>query len=408
MTSAELAAALILAVQAQHFELTPDRLRDGAPVEVFPTLDLAVIAFPEQGEPVGANVLFSRDLAGGLVAQPAPGFGRVTNVHYLADQCDAKGDSADWLPGANWDAMTWSTLAGQPPLPRFVAPYPASLIKLMVLVGVAREIDAGHATWDGAWAHAGETRRVVDWADAMIVVSNNAATTALVALLHHTGAVVRDDAGEKVNRVNTAFEQYGLPTLQLSHTRPNGGWMNRDGAGLGALQMTAWDTVRLLWLLDAEAPRAPWVTSDQPPLLSPASRDQVRRLLGDQALHEVLSSTVLAGVPGWQPGLPARLPERWITPTGSVSTGDHTFPGDVRPVNAETEVRFAHKTGTTENFLSDAGIVTGLPPARRHYLIALTSNLGTRYAATTPGATTWRIPQLGAAIDRYLKAHLER
>ena len=29
----------------------------------------------------------------------------------------------------------------------------------------------------------------------------------------------------------------------------DGGWLNRDGAGVGHLQMTAWDTVRLLWLM---------------------------------------------------------------------------------------------------------------------------------------------------------------
>lgn len=64
MSSAELAAALLLAVQAQHFELTPDRLLRDAPVEAFPSIDLAVIAFPDRGEPVAANVLFSGIIRG--------------------------------------------------------------------------------------------------------------------------------------------------------------------------------------------------------------------------------------------------------------------------------------------------------------------------------------------------------
>jgi hypothetical protein len=407
MSSAELAAALLLAVQAQHFELTPDRLLRDAPVEAFPSIDLAVVVFPERGAPVGANVLFSRDHPRGRVAELAPGFGAVTNVHFLADQRDAKNDSIAWLPGSNWDAMTWKTLSGQRHLPRFVAPYPASLIKLMVLVGVAREIDAGRATWEGAWTHAGETRPVVAWADAMIVVSSNEATTALVALLHHHGAIVRDDTGERHNALDAAFARYGLGTLRLNNTRSNGGWMNRDGAGVGDLQMTAWDTARLLWLLDADAPPAPWVERGLPPLLSAASRAQVRRLLESQALHEVLSSTALAGTPDWQAGIPAQVPARWITPDGRVDTGGKVYPGDIRPTNAAAQVRFAHKTGTTENFLSDAGIVVGLPPARRHYVIALTSNLGTRYAPGPLSATTWRIPQLGAAVDRYLQQQLD-
>lgn len=407
MTSAELAAALILAINAQNFGSTPDHMLDGAPVRHFPSIDLAVIAFPDQGEPVAANVLFSRDFTGGLTAQVEPGFGRVTNVHYLADQRDRQGNSVAWLPDTDWNVMTWQTLSGRNDQPRFVAPYPASLIKLMVLVGVAREIDAGRAAWGSPWTHANETRSLLDWAESMIVISSNSATSALVALLHQTEAILRGPSGEQLNRVNATFAAYGLETLRLTNTQPDGGWMNPDGAGLGELQMTAWDTARLLWLLDSDAPPAPWLAADLPPLLSAPSREQVRRLLEAQALHEVLSSTALAGVPGWQAGLPAQLPWRWIRADGSVDTGGQRFPGDVRPVNAATEVRFAHKTGTTENFVSDAGIVTALPPARRHYLIALTSNLGTRYAPTSPGATTWRIPQLAAAIDHYLKDHLE-
>lgn len=407
MISSELAAALLLAVQTQQFESTPDRLRQGSPVEAFPSLDVAVIAFPETGSPVGANVLFSRDHPAGRIAEFTGAFGSVNNTHFLVDQRDREGNSASWLPGADWDRMTWRTLSGDSRQPRFVAPYPASLIKLMVLVGVAREIDAGHAEWSSRWLHGTETRSVQAWAERMMAVSSNDATTALVALLHHTGAIVRADQLERRNAVHETFERYGLTTLRLSNTLPTGGWMNRDGSGVGALQMTAWDTARLLWLLDEGAPPAPWLTPGTPPLLSLESRSTVRALLASQALHEVLSSTAVAGIPGWRAGIPARVPDRWITADGAVAAFDLKRPADIRSAQAAAEVRFDHKTGTTENFLSDAGIVTGLTPRGRHYIIALLSNLGTRYAPTEGAATTWRVPQLGAAIDGWLKQRLE-
>lgn len=407
MIPAELAAALLLAVQAQQFASTPDRLRKGAPVDVFPSIDLAVIAFPEAGSPVGANVLFSRDHPDGRSAEFSATFGAVRNVHFLADQRDAAGNSASWLPGAVWDRMNWQTLGGRADQPRFVAPYPASLVKLMVLVGVAREIDAGRSAWSAPWSYRTETLPVRGWAERMIAVSSNDATSALVALLHHVGAIVREGDTERRNAVHDAFSRYGLPTLRLSNTRPDGGWMNRDGAGVGELQMTAWDTARLLWLLDEAAPNAPWLDAGTPPLLTPGSRAEVRTLLASQALHEVLSSTTVAGVPGWRPGIPARLSRRWITAEGGVAAFELSRPPDVRGAQAAAEVQFDHKTGTTENFLSDAGIVTGLTPQRRHYVIALLSNLGTRYAPTEGTATTWRVPQLGAAIDAWLKARLE-
>ena len=41
-----------------------------------------------------------------------------------------------------------------------------------------------------------------------------------------------------------------------------------------------------------------------------------------------------------------------------------------------------------------------IAPRRRHYIVALTSNLGTRYAY-------WRLPALGAAIDATMAAWLE-
>jgi beta-lactamase class A len=62
--------------------------------------------------------------------------------------------------------------------------------------------------------------------------------------------------------------------------------------------------------------------------------------------------------------------------------------------------RFAHKTGTTDNYASDAGIVHA---DGAHYLVAVLSSLGRRYAAHEGCATTWRLPALGGALRGLLE-----
>jgi hypothetical protein len=398
MTSEQLAQALLAAVHAQRFEHTADSLRGGKAVAHFPSIDLAVAAFPRQAAPVFANVLFSREHPQGVVAQIASDASAVRNIRFEADRRNAQQVSDAWLPDANWSRMAFKPLYGDGLL-RFVAPYPASLVKLLVAVGVARAVDAGLTSWPQP--HQG--RSVARWCEDMIAFSCNDSTTALVALLHGLGVLKPSEQ----HALADAFALYGLPTLRLSNTQPDGGWGNAAGAGVGALQMTAWDSLRLLWLLDADAPQAPWLAQATPPLVSDASRARLRAWLDDQALHEILSSTALAGVPGFTPGLNAQLPARWIAADGSVRAGDERYPADVRPLNARTTLRFAHKTGTTENYASDAGIVHGIAPLKRHYLVAVISNLGTRYAPNDHCATTWRLPALGAAIDAVLAPWLE-
>ena len=381
MNSAELAGALLEAVRAQRFELTADSLLGGRPVEQHPSLDLAVAAFPAEAAPVFANVLFSREHPQGLVGDIGPEAGAPRNIAFLADQQDEQGRSIAWLPGSDWQRLHWQPLTGTGPQ-RFVAPYPASLLKLMVLVGVARLMDAHRSGWDWPLVFQGRERPVGDWAFDMTVVSCNTATSALVLHLHAGGAIRRSEAGEWHNELHDLFERFGLAGLRLANTRADGGWGNAAGAGVGQLQMTAWDSLRLLWLLDPLAPPPPWLPAGHEPLLG-ASREHVLHCLREQRLHEILSSGALVGRPGWVPGLPARLPD-----------------------GGDGELMFAHKTGNTENYSANAGIVTGIAPARRRYLIALTSNLGSRYAPDEVCATTWRIPALGAAIDARLREFL--
>jgi len=371
VSSPELAQALLRAVRAQHFELTADSMLGGAAVEQFPSIDWAVAAFPKTGAPLFANVLFSREHPQGLVADIAADAGPVRNIAFLADQQDAEGNSIAWLPGSDWQQLSWLPLTGHG-AERFVAPYPASLIKLMVLVGVARLVDAGRSAWAHPLAYQRQTRPVGDWAFDMMTVSCNTATSALVLHLHAVGALAAAH-----NEPHDLFESLGLSGLRLAHTAADGGWGNAAGAGVGQLQMTAWDSLRLLWLLDAHAPPARWLPTDQPPLLG-ASHAHVMHCLREQRLHEILSSSAITGQPGWVPGIPC---------------------------GPDGDVLFAHKTGSTDNYGANAGIVQGIAPARRHYLVALTSNLGRRYAP--PGLRApWSLPALGAAVDGVVRGLL--
>lgn len=397
LTHAELAAALREALSLS--------LGEAPSFDPPPTLDLAVVAFPHGAPPVWANVLVTRGHLEGVVARIGADAGAVQDIRYLVDPSDEQRRSIAWQPGADWTRLQGlRTLHGSGPF-ESIAPYPASLIKLMVAVGVGLLIDQGRASWEEAWAWGGRTRTVLDWADGMVTESRNDDTSALVALLHARGLIEAQRNG-----LHEAFERVGLPTLRLSSTRADGGWLNRDGSGVGHLHMTAWDTVRLLWLMlpavMPDGPRPPWLGAGSPPLLKPKTAMQIWQFLDDQALHEVLSSDITVGHAGWRAGIPAQVPSRWVGGDGRVSAADRRWPGDVRPLQARASVRFAHKTGTTENYLSDAGWVRSLQPGGRRYLVALLSTLGSRHAPHPALATHWCIPAVGARIDAWLQARL--
>jgi hypothetical protein len=111
-----------------------------------------------------------------------------------------------------------------------------------------------------------------------------------------------------------------------------------------------------------------------------------------------------------------------------VTAAETDFGQDTRPCNAAAEVAFLHKTGLTENYGSDGGIVRALPgkPWRR-YIVVLLSNLGYRYydAAVADAADlakgedgfpsvstrigyTQRIPALGRRIDTLMRERQRR
>ncbi len=352
MTHTDFAAALQAAVRDQDFSATPDVWQSGAPVGPHPSIDLAVVAFPPGRAPVWANVLFSREHPQGVVAHIGEQAGPLLNIRFDKDLRDKQLDSPLWLAETDWSQaeLLPLTTAGSEPAARFVAPYPASLLKLMLAVGVALAVEEGACDWPEALRP-------------MIVSSDNAATDQVVALLHRLGWLKPGAS----HRLNQRFAELGLPTLQLNNTQRHGGWRNVDGAGVGQIHMTAWDTVRLLWLLDADAPPAPWLPPGTALLQAPA-REHLRSVLAAQQLDQVLSSGSLRGVPGWVPGAP-------------------------------DAPRFAHKTGNTNSYCSDAGIMAADSAGRGHALLAVITNLGRRHAPHADCATTWRLPALGQAVQ---------
>lgn len=380
-----LAAGLLAAVRAQGFERTLDSQDGGRPLRHFPSLDLAVIAFTARG-PVAANVLFSREHPQGLIAPLPARFGAQSQIGYQTDLQDAAGVSIAWQPDSDWTQLPLQALHGQGP--RFVAPYPASLLKLMVAVGLGLLIDGGSASHEETWTHAGRPRSLRDWQFDMLAVSCNESTSALVALLH---------ARQGLEPLRALFQALHLPTLRLEGTQPDGGWGNAAGSGVGRIQMTAWDTLRLLWWLDEDAPPCPWSAAAP---LQPATRRELLRGLEEQGLDIVLSSSALAGLPGWRPGIPSASHPRWRQADGSLQVGGYRYP-PAAPQQAR--VRYAHKIGNTENYASDAGIVRG---PDRHYLVALLSSLGQRYAPHPGCAGPWGLAGLGAAIDALFDAPL--
>ena len=153
-------------------------------------------------------------------------------------------------------------------------------------------------------------------------------------------------------------------------------------------------------------------------MLSPASRQVFKKLLGEQGFNDMLSTPNRCGGPYPAPGIPHGVASRWVAPDGSVTVAGNDFGRDVRPCNERAEVTFAHKTGWVGNSGADAGIVRSLPGKEgRHYVVVAFTNLGTQYVdagrpATEPGvypvAYTEKLARLGQAIDRYEAASHDR
>jgi len=368
-----------------------------------------LVAFSEVAgcAPVYANVMLSRDFPTGHVNQIDPDSMAVVDVRWRKWDIDRWNGAKGWLDNpalTNADDVV-PGLQGTD----FFIPYPASTFKVLVAVEILRLVDQQLITLDDVRSYNGTAKTLRKWMEDMITFSGNDATSVLLIRIHELN---------KVQDMNDAFAALGLATLRIDGTTPDGlNWTP------GEIHMGAWDTARLFWLLDEDAPTPTWKTPTGTPVnkdfLTSASKQTLRGFLRDQGWHEVLSTTALCGLPKTNPGIPALLSDTWIAADGSVTVEGIPMTSDAKPCNATATVFFDHKTGLTFNYGSDAGIVKGITgKAKRHYIISYFANLGYRYtdADKLDGANpclglgicySQRIPAMAAKIDAVLAQRLE-
>jgi hypothetical protein len=408
--SGRLEAALLKAIRAQHF----DEVVDFGPVEGAcpgsswcrspaptiahtPNIDLAVIALDGRGRPrAAADVLLSRDYPNGVGVPIGDDLG-TDDVRWRRWNPDRwNGGTFSEKDGSKTTTVGWKDdppltsgddiVPGREKAPlEFMAPYPASMFKLMVAFHTLRLVDRGAIDLDRAYRYdppdgPAMTRTTRELLDRMITESDNDSARALIKQIHDLG---------QMDALNAALRDLDLGTLQVNGTDPASGanW------SIGQITMTSLDTARLLLLVNG-APGVLWRTPAGKPVradvLSPDSRRLFFGLLADQGWNDVLTTANWCGRSYPTPGIPSRVADRWVDPdTGTVTVAGKAFGQDVRPCNADAEVSFAHKTGFTYNYLADAGIVhslNGEDGARGYggvphgdYIIVMMSNLGYRY-----------------------------
>jgi hypothetical protein len=387
-----------------------------------PNVNVAVIQFDAEGKMTDrAFVILSRDYPRGLIVplERDAGARGVRFIRWDIERANGGTFSADdghQLTTKGWTndpplTMADDLLPGRENAPIvFMPPYPASLFKLLVAFHTLRLVDAGKISLDSEYVFSIEgakpdARKIRDWMDAMITVSDNLATQALLKMFH--------DKNE-IESLNREFRELNLGTLQINKTSP----LNGRGWQTDQINLTAFDVAKLLWLIDG-GPGELWLDANKKPVtanfLSAASRAFLKKTLLEQAFNEALSTANFPGGKNVRAGIPARVAERWINPTnGHVVVEAKDCGVDIRVANAQAEVTFAHKTGLTFNYGSDAGIVKSLPGKPfRHYVVAFLGQLGQRYADdifaankkfpldenVPPLAYTQKIPALGKMID---------
>lgn len=397
--SRRLADGLITALREAGWADLVDFARrvDGVaqPIAALPNVEAALIELGADGHVAGAAyVVLDRDRPEGLSIAVDPQTLAATGVRFTQWRTARWDDAARWSSGPD----PVDELSGGPGDPEFMLPYPASLLKLMVAWSTLRLVDAGRLALDDLHAYRqvdgrgcaphGEVKTVAERLDAMITVSSNGATCALLQLL--------EDLGE-LDAANAHFAALGLGTFRMIPGQRDVGatWLDPPAR----MTMSALDTARLLLLLSGSERvgwRAPDGTRVTPDVLSAASRAFFRRLLAEQGLHEVLSTSLRCGSPLTAPGIPAAVPSRFVDPdTGHGVLDGEDYGHDVRPCNAAAEVEFAHKTGLVSVAGGDAGIVRALPGGDgRWYVVALKASVGSRF-----GDAAWARREPGLCED---------
>ncbi len=379
------------------------------PVEHAPNIDVALIAFSGIPEcpPVYANVMLSRDFPTVRVNKIDPDSLAVSDVRWRKWDIDRWNGVKGWLdnPALTDADDVVPGLQGED----FFIPYPASTFKVLVAVEILRLVDQMLVAIDDVHTYNGSAKTLRSWMEEMITFSSNDATSALLTRIHELG---------KVQDMNDAFASLGLSTLRIDGTKPDGSSWNP-----GQIHMGAWDTARLLWLIDEDAPTPGWKTPAGTPVsnlfITSSSKQILRGFLRDQGWHEVLSTTALCAIPLTKSGIPALLSDKFIAADGSVTVEGIPMTSDVKPCNAAATMYFDHKTGLTFNYGSATGIAVGIPgKAKRHYILSYFGNLGYRYtdADKLDGGHpcfnsgicfTQRIPAMAAQIDTALAKRLE-
>jgi hypothetical protein len=369
-----------------------------------PAVDTAVIQLDKDGRPLAAaNVLLNDKYPNGKVV-PVDSNLAAKGVHW-------QHWTGDWGQSSRVDTVP--TAPGGEANITFTSPYPASILKLVVGFGVMRLVDGGEISLDERFRYrptfstsfcgGGDTARIRAWFDQMITVSDNHATCAMIRLLQLHNAV-----GE----TNRTFRKLGLTTMQLDGTEAGTGRLWRE------ITMTSLDTARLLMIVNG-SPGKLWTAPDGKPVvadevLGKQAREFFYQKLSEQGLNQMISTPNYCGRKYPAPGIPQRVPDRWIDKDdGTVSVHGRYYGEDVRPCNAKAEVTFAHKTGLVPDAAGDAGIVRSLPgKAERNYVVVVFTNLGqagdpngSSKSGTYGPPVTERLAMLGAAIDKLVTAN---
>lgn len=263
-----LETVLLAAVRAAHFEKVVDfgagnedrPVKAGlhSPAQIIahaPNVEVAVIEFDAAGRMADrACVLLSRDYPDGTIVPLDRDSGANNAVRFL--RWDIERSDGGAYSSNDGHRLTTKGWTDDPPLTegdeilpecantqyQFMAPYPASLFKIMVAFHIMRMVDAGKITLDSdyVYAIAGAkplSHKIRYWLDLMITISDNGATAALLKMLHDN---------DEIAPMNQEFRELNLGTLQINGTDATDGlnWAP------GQINMTAFDAARLFWIID--------------------------------------------------------------------------------------------------------------------------------------------------------------
>lgn len=399
-----------------------DHVVDGVaqPAQFLPNVDVALIELSGSGRVVGvANVLYDRDAPDGHQVEIDPASLSTEGVEFSRWRQERWDSAAAWGAGPAEADVTVPVADADK---RYMAAYPASVLKLMVAYSILRLVDQGelaldqqvvYHTVDGRGCaygpgsggpQDGATDTVAGWLDAMTTYSDNFSTCVLLQAIHDRGAIESS---------NAHFAEIGLPSLRMRPSMPEVG----NGWSSGTMSMGALDTAKLL-LLVADVPGKLWKAPDGRPVtarsgLSETSRAAFLADLAEQSFNEVLNPVNLCGSSDAVQGIPSTVPQRWVGDDGHVVTEGIDFGFDTDPCHEAAEVEFAHKTGLTYNAGGDAGIVRALTGEDgRQYIVAILSNVGYRFgdpdwASSDPNACEGApyvcyprgFGRIGAAVD---------